>query len=169
MPAVGESHPSLAGTIKLSMEPFDADTLVTKGVQCVFGCLPHGASMDAISGLLERGLRAIDLSADYRLRDPNVYAQWYGESHHDLANLAKAVYGLPEIYGEEIPTAQLVANPRCYPQPAILGLAPLMAGKHVDLHSLIVDSKRGVSGAGRTPKLSTHFPQCNESVSAYNV
>src|SRR6516162_10604779 len=169
MPTVAESHPSLAGKIKMRMEPFDADRLVTKGVQCVFGCLPHGANMDAISGLLERGLRAIDLSADYRLRDPNVYAQWYGEGHQDLANLAQAVYGLPELYAEDIATAQLLANPGCYPQPAILGLAPLIAGRHIDLGSIIIDSKSGVSGAGRTPKLSTHFAECNESVSAYNV
>src|SRR5262249_6760411 len=81
----------------------------------------------------------------------------------------QAVYGLPEIYGEELPTAQLVANPGCYPQTGILGLAPLVAGKHIDLRSIIVDSKSGVSGAGRTPKLTTHFPECNESVSAYSV
>jgi len=125
--------------------------------------------MSALPALLERGMRVIDLSADYRLRDPNVYAQWYGESHYDLAHLAQAVYGLPELYAEEITTAQLIANPGCYPQPAILGLAPLVAGKHVDLNTIIVDSKSGVSGAGRTPKLATHFPECNESVAAYNV
>jgi N-acetyl-gamma-glutamyl-phosphate reductase len=168
-PAVADLHPSLAGRINLRCEPFDADRLVARGVQCAFGCLPHGASMNTLPVLLARGVRVIDLSADYRLRDPNVYAQWYGESHRDLAHLAQAVYGLPEIYGEEIPTAQLVANPGCYPQPAILGLAPLVAGKHIDLRSIIVDSKSGVSGAGRTPKLTTHFPECNESVSAYNV
>ncbi len=168
-PLVAESHPSLTGRIALRMEPFDADRLVARGVECVFGCLPHGVSMSTLPALLDRGLRVIDLSADYRLRDPNVYAQWYGESHHDLAHLAQAVYGLPEIYGDEIRTAQLVANPGCYPQPAILGLAPLVAGKHVDPKDLIVDSKSGVSGAGRTPKLNTHFPECNESVAAYNV
>lgn len=169
MPAVADSHPSLAGRIDLRMEPFDPDKLIAKRVECVFGCLPHGASMDAIQGLLKRGLRVIDLSADYRLRDPNVYAQWYGESHHDLANLAKAVYGLPEIYGDEIKSAQLVANPGCYPQTGILGLAPLVAGKYIKLKDIIIDSKSGVSGAGRTPKLTTHFPECNESVAAYNV
>jgi N-acetyl-gamma-glutamyl-phosphate reductase len=125
--------------------------------------------MATVPGLLQRGVRVIDLSADYRLRDPNVFAQWYGESHHDLAHLAQAVYGLPEIYGEEIPTAQLVANPGCYPQTAILGLAPLVAGRHIDLESIIIDSMSGVSGAGRTPKLATHFPECHESVAAYNV
>jgi N-acetyl-gamma-glutamyl-phosphate reductase len=168
-PLVADIHPQLAGRIDLRCEPFDGDRLVAQGVQCVFGCLPHGASMSTLPALLARGLRVIDLSADYRLRDPNIYAQWYGESHEDLAHLAQAVYGLPELYGEEIPTAQLVANPGCYPQPAILGLAPLVAGKYIDLRSIIVDSKSGISGAGRTPKLSSHFPECNESVAAYNV
>src|SRR5262245_13188955 len=168
-PRVAELHPILAGRIDLRCEPFNADRLLAKGVQCVFGCLPHGVSMETLPALLERGVRVIDLSADYRLRDPNVYAQWYGESHEDLAHLAQAVYGLPEIYGDEIPTAQLVANPGCYPQTGILGLAPLVAGKTIELRDIIVDSKSGVSGAGRTPKLTTHFPECNESVTAYGV
>ncbi len=168
-PLVAESHPSLTGRLDLRMEPFDADRLVGRGVQFVFGCLPHGVSMDAVPALLHRGLRVIDLSADYRLRDPNVFAQWYGESHRDLVHLAQAVYGLPEVYGEEITSARLVANPGCYPQTAILGLAPLVAGNYIDRSNIIVDSKSGVSGAGRTPKLPFHFPECNESVAAYNI
>jgi N-acetyl-gamma-glutamyl-phosphate reductase len=168
-PLVAELHPELTGRINLRCEPFSADMLRAKGVECAFGCLPHGVSMQSLPELLERGVRVIDLSADYRLRDPNVYAQWYGESHSDLAHLAQAVYGLPELYGDDISTAQLIANPGCYPQTAILGLAPLVAGKYIDLKSIIVDSKSGVSGAGRTPKLTTHFPECNESVAAYNV
>ncbi len=131
-PRIAEVHHSLAGRLDLRCEPLDVDRLVASGVQCVFGCLPHGASMSAIPALLNRGLRVIDLSADYRLRDPNVYAQWYGESHADLDYLAQAVYGLPEIYGEEIQTAQLIANPGCYPQTGILGLAPLVAGKYLE-------------------------------------
>ena len=168
-PLVAEQHPSLTGRIDLRCEPFDADRLLARGVQCAFGCLPHGVSMESLPPLLERGLRVIDLSADYRLRDPNTYAQWYGEDHHDLAHLTHAVYGLPEIYGDDIPAAQLVANPGCYPQTAILGLAPLVAGKYIDLGSIIIDSKSGVSGGGRTPKLAFHFPECNESFSAYGV
>jgi N-acetyl-gamma-glutamyl-phosphate reductase len=168
-PRVAELHPSLTGRTDLRCEPFNADRLVARGVQCAFGCLPHGASMGTLPALLERGVRVIDLSADYRLRDPNVYAQWYGESHGDLAHLAQAVYGLPEIYGEEIPTAPLVANPGCYPQTGILGLAPLVAGKYLEPSGIVMDSKSGVSGAGRTPKLNYHFPECNESVAAYQV
>src|SRR5437588_1202400 len=168
-PLVAELHPSLTGRIRLRCEPFDADRLVARGVECAFGCLPHGVSMSTLPALLGRGVRVIDLSADYRLRDPNVYAQWYGESHEDLAHLAQAVYGLPEIYGDEIATAQLVANPGCYPQTAILGLAPLVAGRLIETRSIIIDSKSGVSGAGRAPKLNFHFPECNESVAAYSV
>lgn len=168
-PHLADLHPVLARRIDLRCEPFNADRLVKAGVRCVFGCLPHGASMALLGPLVERGLRVIDLSADYRLRDPNVYAQWYGESHTDLAHLAQAVYGLPEVYGEEIASAQLLANPGCYPQTAILGLVPLMAGKHILPRDIIVDSKSGVSGAGRTPKLTTHFPECNENFSAYSV
>src|SRR5437660_7587024 len=168
-PLVAELHPSLTSRIDLRCEPFDADRLLARGVQCAFGCLPHGVSMSTLPALLQRGVRVIDLSADYRLRDPNVYAQWYGESHEDLAHLAQAVYGLPEIYGDDLPAAQLVANPGCYPQTAILGLAPLVAGKYIDTRCIIVDSKSGVSGAGRTPKLAYHFPECNENVSAYGL
>src|SRR5262245_36642149 len=168
-PHLWEVHPSLTGLLDLRLEAYDVDYFLARGVQCVFGCLPHGASMTILPRLLERGLRVIDLSADYRLRDPNVYAQWYGESHDDLAHLAQAVYGLPELYGEDIATAQLVANPGCYPQTAILGLAPLVAGRMIESRGIVVDSKSGVSGAGRTPKLNFHFPECNESVSAYAV
>jgi N-acetyl-gamma-glutamyl-phosphate reductase len=168
-PRISELHPSLLGRCDLPCEQLDAADLAARKVQCAFGCLPHGASRAAIPALRQAGLRVIDLSADYRLRDPNVYAQWYGESHDDLAHLAQAVYGLPEIYGEEINSARLIANPGCYPQTAILGLAPLVAGRHIELQGIIVDSKSGVSGAGRTPKLNFHFPECNENFSAYNV
>jgi N-acetyl-gamma-glutamyl-phosphate reductase len=168
-PLLSDLHPSLLARIDLRCEPFDAEALAARGVECAFSCLPHGASMEAVPLLLQRGMRVIDLSADYRLRDPNIYAQWYGESHRDLAHLTQAVYGLPELYGDELPTAQLVANPGCYPQAPILGLAPLLTGRHLDLKSIIIDSKSGVSGAGRTPRLDTHFPECNESVHAYGV
>ncbi|HTU18664.1 MAG TPA: N-acetyl-gamma-glutamyl-phosphate reductase [Gemmataceae bacterium] len=168
-PRLAELHPSLTGRIDLRCEPFDADRLAARGVQCVFSCLPHGASMSTLPALLQRGLRVIDLSADYRLHDPNVYAQWYGESHADPAHLAQAVYGLPEVYGQHIAAAQFIANPGCYPQTGILGLAPLVAGHYIEPRRIVIDSKSGVSGAGRTPKLTTHFPECNESVSAYQV
>jgi N-acetyl-gamma-glutamyl-phosphate reductase len=167
-PTVAELHPSLLGRIDLRCEPFDPDALLARKIACAFGCLPHGVSAECVKPLLERGIRVVDLSADYRLRDPNVHAQWYGESHDDL-NRSRAVYGLPELHGDAISRAQLVANPGCYPQTGILGLAPLVANQLIRLDDLIVDSYSGVSGAGRTPKLNVHFPECNESLSAYNV
>ncbi len=167
--AIADLHPFLHGRLERMCEPFDPDALAAQGVEAAFSCLPHGASMEAIPPLLERGIRVIDLSADYRLRDPAVYEQWYKEPHHDLRNLEHAVYGLPEIYGDRIPQARLIANPGCYPQTAILGLAPLVAERWIDLTNIIIDSKSGVSGGGRTPKLTFHFPECNESVSAYGI
>jgi N-acetyl-gamma-glutamyl-phosphate reductase len=125
--------------------------------------------MQACSELLDLGCRVIDFSADYRLRDPNVYAEWYGESHTDVAHLRDAVYGLAEIYGDDLPSARLVANPGCYPTAAVLGLAPLAAADLIELKGIVVDAKSGISGAGRTPKLAYHFPECNESTVAYNV
>jgi N-acetyl-gamma-glutamyl-phosphate reductase len=168
-PRLDELHPILAGRTDLRAEPFDSDRFISRGIEFVFSCLPHGASMEHLPSLLTRGVRVIDLSADYRLRDPNVYATWYGESHADLAYLAQAVYGLPELYGDEIAAAQLVANPGCYPQTAILGLAPLVAGGIIEPLSIIIDAKSGISGAGRTPRLASHFPECNENVAAYSV
>jgi N-acetyl-gamma-glutamyl-phosphate reductase len=166
---IADLHPSLLGRLNLRCEPFDADAIKAKCVQVVFGCLPHGTSMEAIPPLLNREIRVVDLSADYRLRNAKVYEEWYKEPHQDLANLPHAVYGLPELNGDKIPSAKLIANPGCYPQTGILGLAPLVARGLIELNGIIVDSKSGVSGAGRTPKLMYHFPECNESVSAYSV
>ncbi len=166
---IADLHPSLLGRLDLRCEPFEPEILREKGIQLAFGCLPHGTSMEAIPPLLERGMRVIDLSADYRLRDASVYQHWYKELHRDAANLALAVYGLPEVYGNAIPAARLIANPGCYPQTAILGLAPLVANSLIDLTDIVIDSKSGASGAGRTPKLTIHFPECNENVSAYSV
>jgi N-acetyl-gamma-glutamyl-phosphate reductase len=166
---IEDLHPSLLGRLDLRCEPFDPDKLKAKGVRCAFGCLPHGTSMESIPPLLERGMRVVDLSADYRLRDARVYQEWYKEAHHDAANLAHAVYGLPEVYGDRINAARLVANPGCHPQPPALGLAPLLAHALIEPTGIIIDSKTGVSGGGREPKKQFHFPECNESVAAYGV
>ena len=167
-PAVGDLHPTLRTVVPLKCEPFEADSLA-KRIDCAFLALPHGAAASAAAPLLAKGVRVIDLSADYRLRDPNVYAQWYGASHQDVDNLKHAVYGQPEFLAEEIATAKLVANPGCYPSSAQLGLAPLVAGGLIELEGIIVDSKSGVSGAGRSPKQNLHYPECNESISAYSI
>ena len=167
--SLAELHPRLNGRIHLRTEPFDAKALKSKGVDTAFSCLPHGASATSVAALLEQGIRVIDLSADYRLQDPSRQLQWYGHPHADPTNLPLAVYGLPEFHASTIRKARLVANPGCYPQTVILGMAPLVGRKLVRKGTIIADCKSGVSGAGRTPSLKTHFPECNESVSAYQV
>jgi N-acetyl-gamma-glutamyl-phosphate reductase len=142
---------------------------VAEQADCVFSCLPHGASADAVREVLAAGSKVVDFSADYRLTDAQVYAAWYGHPHTDVENLSQAVYGLPELYRERIKQTRLVANPGCYPTSAILPLAPLLRAGLIEPGEIIVDSKSGVSGAGRTPSDTTHFPECNESVAAYNV
>jgi N-acetyl-gamma-glutamyl-phosphate reductase len=161
-------HPQLAGRLDMRLENLGPIQIAAR-CQCVFSCLPHGASASVVSQLLDSGRRVVDFSADYRLKDPAVYAEWYGQKHVDPDRLLQAVYGLPEMFREQIPTANLVANPGCYPTSAILALAPLLKKNLVRPQGIIVDSKSGVSGAGRTPKLMTHYPECNESTSAYNV
>ncbi len=168
-PLLDEVHPRLSNRLELRCEKYQIQSLLAHNVHCVFCCLPHGASMAVIPEILAAGIRVIDLSADYRLRDPNQYLQWYGHPHEDQTNLSSAVYGLPEIYRPSITNTNLIANPGCYPQTAILALAPLVQGKWIDESSIIIDSKSGVSGAGRSPKLNFHFPECNEAVSAYGV
>jgi N-acetyl-gamma-glutamyl-phosphate reductase len=111
----------------------------------------------------------VDFSADYRLNDADVYAEWYGQKHADPQRLGKVVYGLPELFRPQIPPSKLVANPGCYTTSAILALSPLLKAGLIEPKTIIVDSKSGVSGAGRTLKLTTHYPECNESISAYNV
>jgi N-acetyl-gamma-glutamyl-phosphate reductase len=167
-PHIAIIHPSLTGRVDLRLEDLSPAEVAARA-ECVFSCLPHGASATVIPHLLDAGSRVVDFSADYRLNDAEVYAQWYGQKHADPQRVGKVVYGLPELFREQIPPSQLVANPGCYPTSAILALAPLLKAGLIDPLTIIVDSKSGVSGAGRTPKLTTHYPECNESISAYNV
>ncbi|MCU0961721.1 MAG: N-acetyl-gamma-glutamyl-phosphate reductase [Pirellulaceae bacterium] len=167
-PHVAAVHPQLAGRLNMQLEDLTPPQVAAR-CDCVFSCLPHGASATAVAPLLEAHRRVIDFSADYRLSDPDVYAEWYGQKHADPQHLPEAVYGLPELFGERIPETRLIANPGCYPTSAILALAPFLHGDWIDPGSIVVDAKSGVSGAGRTPKLMTHYPECNESVVAYNV
>ena len=167
-PHIAMIHPSLTGRVDLRLEDLSPAEVAARA-ECVFSCLPHGASATVIPRLLDAGSRVVDFSADYRLNDAEVYAQWYGQKHADPQRVGKVVYGLPELFREQIPPSQLVANPGCCPTSAILALAPLLKAGLIDPLTIIVDSKSGVSGAGRTPKLTTHYPECNESISAYNV
>jgi N-acetyl-gamma-glutamyl-phosphate reductase len=167
-PPISEVHPSLVKRLELPLEDLPPEAVVGRA-DCVFSCLPHGVTSRLVPSLIAGGARVVDFSADYRLRDPAVYAEWYGEKHGDPARLSTAVYGLPELFRASIRSAALIANPGCYPTSAILALAPLLKARLIETSDILIDSKSGVSGAGRTPKLTTLFPECNESVSAYNV
>ena len=138
-------------------------------VDVVFLCLPHGVSVDMVRRVRDAGVKAIDLSADFRMRDAAAYKRWYGKDHTGTDLLATAVYGLPEVYRARIACAGLVANPGCYPTSVILGLRPLAAAGALADARLIVDSKSGVSGAGRGLSQTTHFVEVSENFSPYSI
>ena len=164
---INEVFPSLSGFCELVCESLDVD-LISKRVDLVFTALPHKSAMEVVPGFLAAGCKVIDLSADYRLKDKAVYEQWY-QTHSSPELFNEAVYGLPELYVEQLRTARLVANPGCYPTSVILALAPLMEEQLIDSQSLIVDSKSGVSGAGRGVKLGSLFCESNEGFKAYGI
>jgi len=161
-------YPHLRG-VALELQPLDAESLAAQA-EFVFLALPAGKAMELAPKLLARGQRVIDLSADFRLRDPAAYPRWYGMEHSHPELLVEAVYGLPELHRPEMREARLVAAPGCYPTGAILALAPLVNAGLVNAGHMIVDSKSGVSGAGRTAlELAFHYPEANENVAAYKV
>lgn len=162
---VGKVFPSLNERIDLPIEPLDLAKF-TKQVDVALCCLPHKVSMSFVSQLLKGGVKVVDFSADYRLRDAAVYEAYYTK-HVDRENLSRAAFGLPELFREQIVGKDLVANPGCYPTGAALGLAPLLRAKLIEPDSIIVSSVTGVSGAGRKPSLAYHFPEMNENCFAY--
>jgi len=157
--SLSEVFPHLAGidlTIKAKLED----------VELVFSAMPHKESAGEVIPLLEKGVKVVDISADFRLKDASEYPRWYGFSHPAPQLLARTTYGLPELHRAEIAAAQLIANPGCYPTGAILALAPAVKAKLITA-DVIIDSKSGVSGAGRSLTLTTHYSEANEDVSAY--
>lgn len=161
-------HSSMYGRLDLAFEDLTASDLAERA-ELVFCCVPHGASMAVVPELLASGIRVVDLSADYRLADPGVYEQWYGLVHTDPTRLGETIYGLPELFRDQIPGKELIANPGCYTSTTILALAPLIANGLIESTGIIVDAKSGVSGAGRALKLNTMYCECNESFAAYGV
>ena len=152
----------------LSDIDLEIDQEITDSVDVVFSALPQTASAEALIPLVESGVKSIDISADFRLKDASEYEQWYGVTHPKPQLLEESVYGLPELNRGEIRSATLVANPGCYPTGAILALAPAIREGLIH-EDIIIDAKSGVSGAGRGLSLNTHFSEVNESVSAYAV
>lgn len=164
---VSALYPNLRGYLELEFTAPDFASLS----QCdlVFFATPNGVAMQQVPRLLEAGVKVVDLAADFRLRDPAVWEQWYGMPHACTEVLANAVYGLPEVNREAIQSAQLVANPGCYPTAVQLGFLPLLRAGMIDPEHLIADCKSGVSGAGREAKVGSLLCEASESFKAYGV
>jgi N-acetyl-gamma-glutamyl-phosphate reductase len=164
-------YPRFAGTRYSGLRFIDStvDAIMATGARIVFLALPHGVATEYAAPLVKAGLKVLDLSADFRIKDIAVYEEFYGEKHHAPELAEMSVYGLPEIYREKIPSAQLIACPGCYPTSILIPLVPLLRRRLVKPNSICVFSMSGVSGAGRNAKVDYLFAECNESVRAYSV
>ena len=166
--AVDEVFPRFKGRCNLQIEPLDIDKL--SGLAAVaLCCLPHKVSMGFVPKFLDAGLKVVDFSADYRIKNTEVYEKFYQVKHTDTANLARAVYGLPELFREQIKDADLIANPGCYPTGALLAVAPLLKEGLVETDSIVVNAVTGISGAGKNPSSKFHYPNMNENIFAYGI
>ena len=161
-------YPSLAAAYP-SLVFAEYDEAIAAACDVVFMALPHEASMALVPTLVDKVRLVVDLSAAFRLKDSSLYSRWYGFDHDQPDVLAKAVYGLPELHRDELVGASLIATPGCYVTAASLSLAPLVRGGLIDSAGVIVDAASGVSGAGRTPKSTTHFNSVNEDFQAYGL
>ncbi|MDP7637911.1 MAG: N-acetyl-gamma-glutamyl-phosphate reductase [Phycisphaerae bacterium] len=168
-PNLFEEFPQLQGRLandQAICRPIDT-AAIARVSDIAFTCVPHSVSMRIVPSLLAAGLRVIDLSADYRLLEAALYERVYGCAHTDRTNLPRARYGLPELFRDQLREAELIANPGCYPTAAALGIEPLLSRRLVHTEGIIINAASGVTGAGRSPKAGTHFPEHNESFYAY--
>jgi len=162
-----EVFPAMAGIVNLTCQAYSEEA-VSEAADVVFAALPHAVSMSVVAGLVARGKKVIDLSADFRFKDQATYEAWYGP--HEAPDLLKvAVYGLPEVYFQDIEKASLIGNPGCYPTSVLLPLLPFIEAPFIDRERIVADSKSGTSGAGRSVSLGTHFCEVNEGFKAYKV
>ena len=164
---VDSLFPSLRGHVDLQFS--DPDEVSNAACDLVFFATPNGTAMQQAPALLDRGCKIVDLSADFRLKDLSVWEQWYGMSHASPALVEKAVYGLPEMFREQIGNADLVANPGCYPTAVQLGFLPLLESRAVDAGSLIADAKSGITGAGRGASVPNLLAEAGDNFKAYAV
>lgn len=167
-PPLSEVHPQIREQLELNFSIFEIESFAEQ-VDFAFCCLPHAASAKIVKQLLERGIKVVDFSADYRLNDTATFEKWYEVEHPDANRVGSVPYGIPELFRSDIQNAELVANPGCFPSSALLPLVPLLSQSLIESTPVIIDSKTGVSGAGRKPNLKFHYPECNESVAAYGV
>lgn len=165
---ISEVFSRFVGRCEMMVESLDFDKLKSCA-DVVLCCLPHKTAMSYIPQILQAGVKVIDYSADYRLRDISVYEQYYKTAHTDTANLARAAFGLPELFREPINKANLVANPGCFPTGVSLGLAPLLKHNLIETSGIIANCVSGVSGAGKKPKAEYHFPNMNDNIFAYGI
>lgn len=165
---VTKVHPQLAKLISLVENDIEEESF-PQGLDVAFLALPHGKSAPLAQKLHKNGVKVIDLGADFRLKNLEEYNNWYETEHQCPELLPESVYGLPEIYKEKIKKSSIIANPGCYPTSAILALAPLLANKLIALDNIIIDSKSGVSGSGKTLTQQTHYPDLNDNLQAYKV
>jgi N-acetyl-gamma-glutamyl-phosphate reductase len=163
-----ETYPHLQGITQLQLEEIDAELIRSKA-EVVFLSTPPGVSKQITPHLLKQGLKIIDLSGDLRLKNRAEYEKWYGLDAADQTVIDQAVYGLTEWERDRIKDAQLISNPGCYPTATLLGLAPLLNENLIELDSIIIDAKSGVSGAGRSPSAMTHFSEMNDNFKIYKV
>lgn len=167
---IEHAHAALRGKSRLAIQPLDLKELAPATTDVVFLATPHEISLEVVPALLDRGLRVIDLSGAFRLKNSANYPRWYGFEHHASAALEEAVYGLTELNAEEIRGARLVSNPGCYATSVILALAPLLRAKWVnEAAGIICDSKSGASGAGRGLSEKLHYVEVNENCRAYGL
>jgi len=164
---LSQVFPSLQGRADILCEDLQVEALVERA-DFFFTAVPHQTAMNIVPQLVAAGKKVVDLSADFRIHDAQVYEQWY-QAHSATDLLVTAVYGLPELHRTAIRKAQLVANPGCYPTSVILGLAPLLKGGLVDPATIIIDSKSGVSGAGRTAQVGSLYCEVADGFKAYKV
>ncbi len=164
---LSEIFPSLRGKVDIICENISVAEMCTKA-DFFFTAVPHKTAMDLVPDLLAAGKKVVDLSADFRLRDVSVYEEWY-QPHSSSQLLSEAVYGLPELYRNDIVDCRLVANPGCYPTSIILGLAPLLRAGAIDVQTIIADSKSGTSGAGRAAQTGSLFCEVHDGFRPYKV
>ncbi len=164
----GQVFPQFRGRCGLDIEPLDLKKL-SDSSDVALCCLPHKVSMGFVPKLLDSGVKVVDFSADYRLRDAAVYEKFYAVEHTDRGNLAKAAFGLPELFRKEIVGVELVANPGCYPTGAALASVPALKAGLASAELVIVNSVTGASGAGKNPSVKFHYPNMNENLFAYGI
>lgn len=165
--AISEVFPRFKGELDIICKGLDVEEVIRLS-DVVFLALPHTVSMQYAPVFLKSGKKVIDLSADYRL-PADIYEKWYGKAHTDKTNLPKAVYGLPELYRKEIKKSNLLANPGCYPTSAILAIAPLVKNGAVQTDGIIIDSKSGITGAGRKAAIGLLFAEVDDNFKAYKI